>query len=257
MDVRNHLRHVYDIEKAIVDNKLDSLVLGLGPTAWLVPWMDRKVISKLRLWGAHDIHRVIPVDDLVLFDSPNHSNRLRQGTEALKWVVESRPDRLWLYSGNAKAWRPHLHHCMASVTRVEEFFVWQNPKFKKDEARPKRFELEWPRMHTGFVSPVGCTTLAWREGCRRIGILGVEMDSDHNTHTHRPHVDKFFVEMATQAHAKGGCVLNLSPVTTLKHFKAWQPPILSTSGSEPTAGNETQEPKTSLSFPSESTLADL
>lgn len=223
MDIRNHLRYVPEIEKSIVDNKLDSLVLGLGPTAWLVPWMDRKITSKLRLWGAHDVFRIIAVDDLVLFDTPNHSNRLRIGTDALKHVVESRPKRLWLYKGNAKAWVPHLHHCMESVTREQEFFVWQKPKIKEGEERPKKFLLEWNRPHTGFVSPVGCATLAWQEGCRRIGVLGVEMNSDHNTHAHRPHVDEFFCQMATQAHEKGGCVLNLSPITQLKNFKAWQP----------------------------------
>lgn len=243
MDIRDHLRLVPEIEKSIVDNKLDSIVLGLGPTAWLVNWMDRKITSKLRLWGAHDVHRIIAVDDLVLFDCPNGSNRLRPGTDALKHTVESRPKRLWLYKGNAKAWRPHLHHCMESVTTIQEFFVWQNQKVKEGETPPKKFQLEWDRPHTGFVSPVGCTTLAWQEGCRRIGILGVEMGIDHNTHRYRHHVDSFFCAMATQAHEKGGTVVNLSPLTQLKNFKAWAPP--STSLSAPIAGNEIPEPKTS------------
>tara|TARA_R110000782_G_scaffold50647_5_gene109679 strand:- start:2388 stop:3161 length:774 start_codon:yes stop_codon:yes gene_type:complete len=253
VDIRNHLRHVPEIEKSIVDNKLDSLVLGLGPTAWLINWMDRKITRKLRLWGAHDIHRIIAVDDLVLMDSPEHSNRLRASTEALKYVVESRPKRLWLYKGNAAAWRTHLHHCMESVTKKQDFFVWQAPRIKEGEVKPKCFKLEWDRPHTGFVSPVGCTTLAWQEGCRRIGVLGVEMDNDHNTRDYRLHVDGFFTAMATQAHELGGCVTNLSPITTLKNFKAWQPPSPSISSSELTDGSATPEPNPSSNTPLSST----
>lgn len=242
MNIHNHLRHVPTIEKAIVDNKLDTLVLGLGPTAWLVPWIDRKIMRGLRLWGAHDIERIIAVHDLVLFDSPVRSPRIIPGTEAFNITVNSRPDRLWLYEGNAKLWQPHLHFCMESVTSVEPFFVWQNQKLNPGEEHPNKFLLEWNRPHTGYVSPVGCTTLAWREGCRRIGVLGVEMDCDHNTHGYRKMVDSFFVSIADQAHEKGGCVVNLSPITTLHKFKSWNP---STSSSEPTVGSETQEQKQS------------
>ena len=243
MDISPHLRHVPGIEKAIVDNKLDTLVLGLGPTAWLVPWIDRKILRDLRLWGAHDVHRIIPVDDLVLFDSPIHSSRLRPGTEALKITLASRPKRLWLYDGNAELWRPHLHYCMASVTKTESFFVWQNPHLHPGETAPKRFRLEWDRPHTGYISPVGCTTLAWREGCRRIGVLGVEMDNDHATHTMSPNVDVFFQAMANDAHELGGVVMNLSPITALKKFKAWKP---STSAmSPPDSGASSSVEKTS------------
>ena len=250
MNINNHLRHVEGIERAIVDQKIDTLVLGLGPTAWLVPWIDRKVIRDIRLWGAHDIERITPVHDLVLFDSPARSNRLIVGTEAFDHIVNSRPDRLWLYDGNAKLWQPHMHYCMENVTTVQSFFVWQNQKLLEGEPHPERFLLEWNRPHTGYVSPIGCTTLAWKEGCRRIGVLGVEMDIDHNTHGYRKIVDNYFTTMADQAHEKGGCIVNLSPITKLSQFKSWTP---STSSSAPTAGNGTPAPKQSLNTASEST----
>ncbi len=223
MELGNYFRYVEGIEREIVDKKLDCLVMGLGPTAWLVPWLDRKILSGCRIWGAHDINRIYPVDDLVIMDSPHQSPRLKFGTEALKYCLDARPKRLWLYKGNAKTWRTLLHKPMESVTEQVDYLVHQNPKFAKDEERPTKFMLEWHRPMTGLVSPVGVTTLAWREGCRRIGILGVEMDLDHGTHGYRKQVDAWFVELAQQAHEKGGVIANLSPVSLLSHFRNWQP----------------------------------
>lgn len=224
MDLGNYYRYVEGIEREIVDQKLDSLVIGLGPTGWLVPWLDRKITSGLRLWGAHDIARITEVDDLVIMDSPIASPRLKIGTEALKYCVEARPKRLWLYKRNAKTWRPHIHKAMDSVKQEVDFFVYQNAKLNEGEENPEKFPLlEWNRPMTGLISPTGMTTLAWREGCRRIGIIGVEMDLDHNTHAYRKQCDGWFVDLAEQAHEKGGVICNLSPVSQLRHFRAWEP----------------------------------
>lgn len=252
MNINNYLKHVEAIEREIVDQKLTTLVLGLGPTAWLTPWIDRKILRNLRLWGSHDVERITHVNDLVLMDSPLRSQRIIPGTEAFNYIVKSRPDRIWIYEGNAKFWRPHLHDCVASVTQIQEFFVWQNQKLLPGEVHPHRFQLEWNRPHTGYVSPIGCTTLAWKEGCHRIGVLGVEMDIDHNTHDYRKIVDEFFTEIAGQAHAKGGVIKNLSPISKLIKFRSWTP---STSSSEPTSGSETPEQKPSSSTASESTAS--
>jgi len=250
MDLGNYYRHLESIEREIVDRKLDTLVLGLGPTAWLLPWIDRKLLVGMRIWGAHDIERIWPVDDLVIMDTPQHSPRLKPGTEALKFCVEARPKRLWLYKRNAKAWRSLLHHAMRHVTTDVDYFVHQNPVLNPGEEHPRHFLLEWGRPHTGLVSPTGMTTLAWREGCRRIGVLGVEMDSDHRTCQWRKQVDGWFVDMARQAHEKGGAICNLSPISQLKLFRSWKP---SASSSAPTNGSESQEPKKSSNTASENT----
>lgn len=245
MDLMNYSTHIPAIEKEIVDNKLDTLVMGLGPTGRLLPWIDRKILLKLRLWSSHDFHRIMPVDDLVMFDTPGISPRLKLGSESFDICLKSRPKRLWLYRNNAKHWQSHLHYSMESVTTVVPFHVWhkQNPKKLK-------IDLEAEEPHCGWVSPLGCATLAWREGCRRIGVLGVEMGPDHMTHQFVPFVDEAFVQAADQAHARGGVVKNLSPTTFLRRFREWKP---STSSSEPTDTSASTGPKTSSNTASAST----
>lgn len=222
MNLLNHMKHVEQIERDIVDNKLDTLVMGMGPTARLLPWIDRKLLLGIRLWGCHDFFRVMPVDDLVLMDSPNNSPRIKMGSETMDIICNSRPKRLWMHQPNAWLWKPHLHRSMESVTEEVNFFVWHRPLFEGDEERPEKFMLEWPRPHCGYVSPLAATTLAWREGARRIGVLGVEMGPDHpNSFPNRQRVDEWFCEIAAQAHEKDGLIKNLSPITYLHKFKDW------------------------------------
>lgn len=258
MNVDAYLPLIPGIEKAIADAKLDTLVCGMGPTAWLLPWMDRALIAPMRLWGCHDACRILPMDDLVIMDSPH--NTLHPDTTRYKHTVDARPKRLWIYEKNAKSWAGHIAPCMEKATHITAWNVCHPNDAAKLIARdPKRrgvdgiqFKLGAEPPHTTSISPTGMTTLAWREGGRRIGVIGVDMMKNHH-HTYRnyPLVDAFFVRMAEQSHAMGGCVVNLSPITSLHRFKTWQAP--STSGSEPISGNATPEPSASSSTPSTST----
>lgn len=240
----NNLRLVPEIEKEIVDRKLDTLVMGLGPTAWLVPWIDRKILNNLRIYGAHDVFRIFPVDDLVLFDSPNMSKRLHLESEAFKHVVNARPKRIWAYRGTYDHWEPHIHFPLRSVVTVEDWFVWQRPKVKEGEKHPEHFLLEDETMHTVLISPTGMTTLAWRNGGRRIGLIGVDMGPEHGTHQWRKQINHAFVLMAQQAHAKDGVVCNLSPISVLKGFREWTPEQ-PTPTSQPGSGDSLPAEKTS------------
>lgn len=250
MNIENYLRFVPDIEQSIVDSKMDSLVVGMGPTAWLLPWISTRLLSKLRVWGAHDAWRIYPTEDLVLFDCPMNSRRLHLAGDPLKYIINSRPKRLWIYEGNYKSYEPLLHYPVESVTTRVPMFVWHNPKHRAKRPDTDKFSLESDPVETIYISPTGMTTLAWREGCRRIGILGVEMNRDHESHQWRVPVDKFFCDMADQAHQKGGLIKNLSPITALERFRSWTP---SASSSAPIPGNSELAPNASSNTASAST----
>src|SRR5262245_17681925 len=126
MNINRYAHLIPKIEDWIAQAKLDSLVLGLGPTAWLVRYMKRSLISPLRLFGAHDICRILNVNDLVLLDSPqaNHGV-LNPDGERYAVIVGSRPDRLWIHSPVQPHWDEHIHPSMRSVLRPIEFKVWR------------------------------------------------------------------------------------------------------------------------------------
>lgn len=246
MNLTSYLHLIEPIEREIVDLKLDSLVCGLGPTAWLLRYMDRKITSPLRIWGAHDFERIMPCDDLVILDAPHTA--LGPDTKRYEVIVNSRPKRLWIFKGHANAWKSHLHESMAKVTEIVPWAVW----IPQRTAPHANFKLEAkPNLHTIAISPTGTTTLAWREGCRRIGVLGVDMvQGGHHTYCWHRHVDGFFTKVAGQAQEQGGLIAQLSPISSLTNFRACNP---SASSSDPTATSETPEPNSSSSTPSAST----
>lgn len=256
MNVDAYLGHVPAIEKLIADHKLDALVCGMGPTAWLLPWMDRSLIAPLRLWGCHDACRVLPMDDLVIMDSA--VNALHPDTTRYAEVIKARPKRLWVYDRNWPSWNGRIHPSVVKVMKTVPWAVCDPRSAERTVAAQRTktfdcipFKLEADPIQTTAISPTGMTTLAWREGCRRIGIIGVDMQKSHH-HSYRswPLVDSFFRKMAEQAHERGGCIMNLSPVTSLKGFAAWTP---SASSSPPTVGSKPPEPSASSNTASAST----
>ena len=251
MNVTNYLHHIPEIEKRIVDHKLDSIVVGMGPTAWLLPYIQRKILNKCRLWGVHDGCRIMPMDDLVIMDSPQ--NALHADTTRHQHIINARPKRIWIYGPAYDIWRPLLSESMQSVTERVEWAVW-NPDALPPEPR---FKLERPpegEMHTIAISPTGTTTLAWREGCRRIGVIGVDMmKGHHHTYGWSGAVGRFFRICAEHAYERGGWIQNLSPITSLQEFEQWTP---SESSSAPTATSGSTEQNSSSNTASASTAAD-
>jgi hypothetical protein len=255
MNIDAYLNHIPTIEKWIVEHRLDSLVIGMGPTGWLVPWLDRSIIKDLRLWGCHDASRILPMDDLIIMDLPQMA--LNPDTTRYKHIIEARPKRLWVYERNYPHWAEHIQPCMKPVTTTVKWAVFPPQKAPPMPALEKvAFKLEADPPHTTAISPTGMTTLAWQQGCRRIGVIGVDMMKNHH-HTYRnwPLVDVFFRKIAAEADERGGCVVNLSPVTSLRGFASWK---RCTSTSAPIAGSKPQEPSASSNTASASTqLATL
>jgi len=253
MNVMPYLRLVPQIQSEIVEKQLDTIVIGMGPSAWLLPWIDRSVLNGIRIWGCHDSWRIWPIDDLVVFDVP-FKNRLAMGTPAHEAVLNARPKRLWLYEPAAKMWLPLLHEPILSVMTKQRWWVWQFGQGKGNSGIPKpdAIRIDDAIPQTAYISPTGTTTLAWLHGARRIGVLGVDMRIDHPTHQWVNEVDKFFSDLAKDAHEKGGLVHNLSPISDLKRFRTWTP---SASSSGPTAFSVTPEPSALSSTASEAAPA--
>jgi hypothetical protein len=249
--VDHYLQHIPAVEAAIRAAKLDAIVMGLGPTAHLLPWIDQSLLHGVRLWGCNDVGSIMAVDDLVIMDSPHQG--LHPAMVRFATVVKSRPKRLWLHEPNAKYWKGLIPSCMDSVTRHEPFDAFKpghQPQFV--DPRRLKFALEAKPLQTTCVSPTGTATLAWREGARRIGIIGADcLKGQHHTFKMAHIVDRFFCCVAEQAEQRGGCIVNLSPITSLRTFRGrWTP---SASLSAPTHGSETLALNSSSNTPSVST----
>lgn len=219
VNVYAYLGLLPQIEDWIKQANLDTLVIGLGPTGWLTRYLKRDLVRGLRLFGAHDVHRILPVHDLLIMDNTicNHGTLGPEG-ERHAVIVNSRPDRLWCYAPNQPDWDQYIHECMRPVLKSVMFTVleWQKVSERTD------FRLGDTQPMTMSSSTLGCTTLAWHLGCRRIGVLG--MDLIHGKHhlsddfDHLRYLDIFMCKIAAEAAQKGGAILNLSPITSLAMF---------------------------------------
>jgi hypothetical protein len=249
VNVASYLGHIPAIEAKIRDLGIDTIVCGMGPTAWLLPWMDQKLVADLHLFGCHDAFRIMAMPDLILMDGPRHDLHVQNFRGAA--ILASRPKRLWIYEPDYKNWLAVLPPQMHSIAKSVNWGVWKRHNFNPQDPYKTKFKLVDDRPHTTTISPTGATTLAWREGRRRIGILGVDlMKGHHHMFQMWPLIDAFFLRMAQQAEEAGGLIVNLSPVTTLKKFSAWKP---STSGSAPTSGSTQPEPSACSNTASAST----
>lgn len=223
--LENHFHLVPQIEREIKELDLDCIVLALGSTGQLFPWIDRAVIGDRRVFGAHDIWRIWPVSDLLIMDPPQEP-RLQPGSEAFNWVLRARPKRVWFFHEAFPIWEPYFHRPLLSVSQKVDYLVWQRGPDGNNihpQDWPKGPLLEAPKMHTAMISPTGMTTLAWREGCRRIGVLGMDCRTDHHTVGYSNDVDFFFCQIAEQAAAAGGLIVNLSSISSIAKFRAMNP----------------------------------
>ena len=238
----HYFQHIPAVEDLIRALRPDAIVCGMGPTAWLLPWLDQALLRDVRFFGAHDGCMLRPggMDDLVLLDGP--WNELHPGTIRFQRIIESRPKRIWIYEKRLADWTKHLHDCTKNIRQPQKWVVWQPDRVPRDA----KFKLEADPPHTTSISPTGTTTLAWKLGCRRIGVIGVEMiRGTHRVAKFGPLVDRFMLTMAQQAHERGGAIWNLSPITALGGWKLWTEERMKEScgsSSEPTSGSSEPEP---------------
>lgn len=264
------LHHIPEIERRIRELRPDAIVFGLGPTAWLLPWIDNSLLHGVRLWTCHDGCRILPAHDLVLMDGPVRA--LHPDTIRYETIVKSRPERLWIFPrawewrgpgkriGEEKVtpqWSEHLPEPLRAIAKVQKWREW-NPVTPPTAMKPVLGLTDpkdgSPLPETFGISPTGCTTLAWALGARRIGVIGADMlkEHGHSSFPCGPSADVFFAKIAAQASVAGGAIRNLSPVSSLKTFEeSWTK--LSASGSAPTNGSAPVVPSESSNTASAST----
>lgn len=261
MRIEPYLHLIPEIEDRIRRLDPDAIVIGLGPSAHLLPWIDQELLQKPRRFGVHDVFRILPVDDLIVMDPPK--DWLHEDGERFKTIINSRPKRWWFYptawdnpQGEAQLgipfWKRHMPPCVLPVVKV---LKWENfepgrmptkivdgqPTVDKDG-----FVLDGPLPQTTCMSPVGATTLAWHLGCRRIGVIGMDaVMASHPSHAHVDMVSIFMRCIHRKAQAAGGAIWNLSPISQVRKFDPppkEQPP---TSGSAATSASVEPVPSAS------------
>lgn len=263
MKVDRYLKYVEEIEQKIQEMRPDAIVFGMGPTAWLLPWIDQRLLQGVELWTSHDGCRIMPADHVVIMDGPTKA--LNPDTSRYEHIVNSRPRRFWIIAmawrwekeGHAPRplWEKHLPTAVHGIVNVLRYRVW-NPNTHPKAVKPKLDSTDKDgniTPDTMAISPAGAATTAWATGKRRIGVIGCDMmKNHHHTFNRSQALDSFFCCIANQAHERGGAIFNLSPITSMTRFKEWQPP---TSGSQATGGNEKPAQSESSSSASESTRA--
>ena len=153
MNVSSYLHHVPQIESWIRESKLDAIVCGMGPTAWLLRWVSMDALHGIRLFGVHDGCSILPMDDLVLMDGPDKA--LHPTTHRYTAIVQSRPKRIWTFAGVHDMWMKHLEPAMHPVTKAVPWYVWH---FGRPGGGKLKIDADPP--HTVLISPTGATTLA-------------------------------------------------------------------------------------------------
>lgn len=210
-DLSHWTHHIPEIEKRIRDLKPHVIVCGLGPSAYLLNHLDQSLLANVRLWGVNDFWKIRPCDDLTLMDPPGPGGELRPGSERHNWVLKAKPSRWWIYNHCDERWKKILPQ--ATDVRVFDLKLWLpgQPPPGGPGSNPVPRLQDYPVNHT-IASPVGTIAMAWRDGCRRIGFIGVDLlQGHHRLSQHAKWIKWFIKHFSHQARALDGAIVNLAP----------------------------------------------
>lgn len=210
-DKAHYEQHLPEIERRIRELKPHVIVMGLGPSAWLLRDIPKDAIEGVRLWGVNDVFKIMPVHDITIMDIP--IRELHPSTPRYKQVVESTPQRWWFFAKCAPHWRKILPNVESREFQLKLWHPHQRENHKKPQLQSN------PHHHT-IASPVGTVSIAWAEGCRRIGLIGVDLiDGQHRLSHHHDWLDFFLGKFGKQANALGGQIANLSPFSRIQSLQ--------------------------------------
>lgn len=224
--VPNHLAawwsHLPEIERRIATFRPEAIVCGLGPSARLLAHVSPFLLTDVRIWGVNDFCSIMPCDDLVIMDSPlipqSGLRKMRNERDVNpRWqqVVDSRPKRWWLYKNVVEHWSTMLPE--KRDQRIFDLRLWEWPRNIPDGVPTIDHT---PYDHT-IASPIGTIAMAWGEGARRIGLIGVDLLIDENGRPqHHMSMNKSQLSWFTSCfnydmRKKGGEIRNLSPFSRL------------------------------------------
>jgi hypothetical protein len=231
MHLDPYLEHIPEIERRIEAMKPDAVVIGLGPTGYLMPWIRQRLLRDVRTFGVNDVFRIMPVDDLVIMDPPVRA--LDPTTDRFKHILASRPKRWWIYGPSwndprreaemgKMFWHRQLPACVRDNVTPQEWRVWQPGEYPVksgatgEEPDKYGFRISSTPPETTVMSPLGTITLAWMLGCRRIGVVGLDaIMADHPSAQFVGVANAFCRSIAKEARELGGLVCNLSPISSV------------------------------------------
>lgn len=235
-DIRHFDKHLPEIERRIRELKPHAIVCGLGPSAYLLPLLPPEVLAGVRIWGVNDFWRVMPCHELILMDWAHIE--LAEGTTRYDWILKSKPERFWIYENRNKHtgetlpdhWRKRIPALKTTPVKTFDLVKWHPSNgFKADKGgKPTPPMLQGRPFHHAMMSPVGTLAIAWAEGFRRIGLIGVDLIPGHHRLSDEwQKLDWFLGHFGTQAKELNGTILNLSPFSSIKSLQPCPP---STSG---------------------------
>lgn len=208
---------IQEVESRLYEVKPDALVLGLGPSAHLLPKVDPSLLEGVRLYGVNDVFDIMPVHEVVVMDPPRGPLDPKKNRHAA--IVSCDPERLWLYTKRCHdEWMQILpKRTREKVTRYDLHLL---PPHREGLNRKPDLNHH-PVTHT-VSSPCGTTCIAWQAGYRKIGVIGVDLlPSKPRLANLRSPVTWFFSCISYQAWQLGGRIFTLSPETK---GKFWKPP---------------------------------
>lgn len=244
--LEHYLPHLGEIERRLAELRPHALVIGLGPSARLLPLIDKKLLEGVRLWGVNDCFAFIPVHDLVVMDGPH--TELHPETDRYRTIMASTPERFWFYQtawiGKKPAWGWSEHLPATVRDRVNVFDLKLLNQHVHNGSMDRPLLTDATPNHL-WMTPTGTTCMAWREGARRIGIIGVDLIPGQRPICSRWDAGRwFFKHVARQAIELGGVIQQLSPFAKAQwnHEKEVPCPTASESSSDPTCGKPEPEP---------------
>lgn len=202
--------HIPEIEKRISDLNPHVIVCGLGPSAYLLNKLDKDLIKNIRLWGVNDFFKIMPCHDLTLMDSP--VRELDPSGDRYKYIIQSKPERWWIYEQCHKSWSSLIGD--NAKKNSFDLTLW-HPQQNRPPNQSVPLLQGRPYHHT-IASPIGTIALAWGDGCRRIGFIGVDLLVDnHKLSNHNLWIKWFLKHFSKQAKKLNGSIVNLSPFSTV------------------------------------------
>lgn len=202
--------HIPEIENRIKSLNPHVIVCGLGPSSYLLNKINKDIIKNIRLWGVNDFFRIMPCNDITLMDSP--ARELDPSKDRYDYICKSDPDRWWIYQHCKGDWDSKINSRGKKISF--DLTLWHpGPTKPKDHINPL---LQGRPFHHTIASPVGTIALAWGDGCRRIGFIGVDLVKDgHKLSIYSGYVRWFLKHFGAQAKELNGSIVNLSPFSTV------------------------------------------
>ena len=187
-----------------------AIVTGLGESCKAL--LDLKLRPHVRVYGVNDVFKITPVHDLVVIDPP--LGALDRLWDRYTHIARSSPERLWLYYPNWHLWKWHLKPRFHDKMRRIDLRLMDMDQITPESSPPMLAKHPFDHM---AISPACATLLAWQQGARRIGILGVDLiPGNHHMAENRHKLSWYFSHLAFQAQQLHGAITNLCPWSHLK-----------------------------------------